>query len=112
MNFEVLDLDDPSVVKFRYMEPRRQESRDIHDSNWTMSQESLLRANLACIQLEKNEMYVLLRGPLGICPNKRILGGKFDQPFATYDKDNKQMNLILNKNYQIQDEIQQRLNQE
>ena len=49
-------------------------------------------------------MYVLLRGPLGICSNTRMLGAKFDKPFATYDRENKQMNLIINQNADIQNQ--------
>ena len=52
-------------------------------------------------------MYVLLRGPLGISTHKRILGGKFNQPSVTYDRENLQMNLILNQDNLIQNEVNQ-----
>tara|TARA_B110000285_G_scaffold226873_1_gene287277 strand:- start:65 stop:229 length:165 start_codon:yes stop_codon:yes gene_type:complete len=33
-----------------------------------------------------------------------MLGAKFDKPFATYDRENKQMNLIINQNADIQNQ--------
>jgi hypothetical protein len=102
MKMKLLNLDSPDVVKFRYIHPAemRDNSYSFDDSSsqrLTSQEESLpQKANVACIRLDKNEMYIILRGSVKIMASKRILGGRLDKPNATFDDENLQMNLILN----------------
>lgn len=92
MNMKLLDLDSPGVVNYRYIHQAEigdssisLESRDL---NTDCNSSKYNKPNVACIRLDKNEMYVVLRGTIRIFANKRIMGGRLDAPFGTFDEEN------------------------
>ena len=102
MNIKLLDLDNNDVVKYRYMHPADlgEDSHSFESSCRLTSLEE--RANVACIRLDKNEMYIILKGTVKILLSKRMLGGRLDKPYGVYDDENLQFNLVLDTDHHQQ----------